>query len=550
MDNYKPYVIIYGVKWYYLLRPSKKRPGAALMDHYAISEMDRHLVICYSPNKLPGCEELYRTKKGDFKRIFAFFDSYVSFSRYLQNFDSENRNFYEVILGELPQKPHFDIDISKIDEDLDDVANLLYQAVIKGCIEVLNEINIRIDLKRDLLLYSSHGKSKRSFHLVINNKCHNNNKEAEAFYYAVMLKVSKYTNGKYLQFVDKSVYNPSQQFRIFGNQKACENRPKIFHDSYFYDGIEYNHEYNEVIENKTILGMTALYESLITFCSGCEFIPSLVKYENKIKNLPKQQDIGDDIVDKCINMLGKKMDSSCFEINTTSGNCIYLKRISPSFCPSCNRIHENENPYIFIDGGKLLWDCRRSLGKTFVLGYFDTNEYIPPDQVESEDSEEDEKELFIGGISMGFPTIKNNNDRKIAKPSGLSRQIYIPPPKSKNVEQKSTINTNPKDNISSVVTPQSNRIIPRPANSKIIPPPKNKSDTKFSFPQVKPVELSDIPKENIVNNVINVVDFTRIPKKNEPRGYTIEQLDLRYKKCKEFSSIILGESKNFTFKRT
>ena len=48
-----------------------------------------------------------------------------------------------------------------------------------------------------------------------------------------------------------------------------------------------------------------------------------------------------------------------------------LKRNAKSYCPICNRDHQTENPYMFILGGKVYWDCRRSEGTAakLLVGY-------------------------------------------------------------------------------------------------------------------------------------------------------------------------------------
>ena len=193
-------LIIHGKRWYFLLVCAKNgddhKRSRAIMDDYKINDIARHMVVCFTPYSLPGSNKPFITKKGKQGRIYAFFDSYLEYYEYAQKFNLEDRAFFEIIFGELPQKPHFDIDIdvSEFNElyptdNIDNVAELLRESVVVSCVDVLTENNVTVDIQRDILLYSSHGPDKRSFHIIINNKCHDGHKEAKAFYEAVMNKV-------------------------------------------------------------------------------------------------------------------------------------------------------------------------------------------------------------------------------------------------------------------------------------------------------------------------------------------------------------------------
>jgi len=186
---------IYGKKWYYGLKQSNEDEYKLhLLDEFKLSDVAKHLIVCLKPNKLPGQHELFRTKENKFHHLFTLFDSYLDFYLYMLKFPIEDRNFYEVILGDLPQKPHFDIDISKKDVDDDEnieyIGNILYQAVIQCSIETLEELSVKVNIEKDILIYISHGNDKRSYHIIINNKCHDGNEEARAFYNTVVNKVN------------------------------------------------------------------------------------------------------------------------------------------------------------------------------------------------------------------------------------------------------------------------------------------------------------------------------------------------------------------------
>jgi len=397
---------IYGKKWYYGLKQSNEDEYKLhLLDEFKLSDVAKHLIVCLKPNKLPGQHELFRTKENKFHHLFTLFDSYLDFYLYMLKFPIEDRNFYEVILGDLPQKPHFDIDISKKDVDDDEnieyIGNILYQAVIQCSIETLEELSVKVNIEKDILIYISHGNDKRSYHIIINNKCHDGNEEARAFYNTVVNKVNdiftiKYPEYlKYVKFIDRAVYSKKQQFRIMGCQKYGSDRPKRFIEKFRYNNIEYTHKYIEEFKNDDMKKLAILYESLISFISGCSYIQSLVKpkiYHNYNTNTR----LDDITINRCMKMLKEKMNYCPFSISSVDEEIgtIYLKREAPSHCPICRKRepHESRDPLIYISKGGVYWNCLRH------------DKGLP--------------NLYLGDLSMNIIdlqnlTIINNNDDKL-----------------------------------------------------------------------------------------------------------------------------------------
>lgn len=463
-------LIIYDKRWYFRLVSSKSgdyRRARALMDDYPLNNISKHMVVCFTPDRIPGQNKLFRNMKGEPVRIYGFFDSYLEFFEYMQNFESTDRAFYEIIFGELPQKPHFDIDIDIEEfqgkypgEDIDMIADMLKNAVITGCIQTLSEEGVNVDIEKDILLYNSHGINKRSYHLVINNKCHDGNKEAKAFAESVMERVRVITNDKYLIFIDMSVYSPRQQFRLVGCRKIGSNRPKVFHEQFWYGDKLYTHRYNEDVTDVTMKKLAIVYESMIGFCSGCIYLPSLVPSNPNNQNksdFNDYPDLHDDIVNHCLSMLkdkmvtlhetieqhlGMRIRNICpFSLREIQGNRIILRRDEPSICPICMKEHKAEHPYIFIIGGKVYWDCRRSHiyaeGKKLLLGYLamsieDMRSGNNTPGIIDKDEDEDDGEFMFGDYNIGLPTLpptkdsskKNSVDNKS---DTIKSQNNIPP---------------------------------------------------------------------------------------------------------------------------
>jgi hypothetical protein len=149
-------------KWYPKMVPAK---GKGLLDHYKREELVSHLVVCYTK---------WQPTYQYVQYLYSYFDSYVEFYQYVIHMNQKDWSFYEVI--NFFQKPHFDIDIPikelmenyypentpNIDFDtLLNIGNLLIDHIIQSCVYMFKP-NI-LNVEKDILLYTSHGKDKISF---------------------------------------------------------------------------------------------------------------------------------------------------------------------------------------------------------------------------------------------------------------------------------------------------------------------------------------------------------------------------------------------------
>lgn len=411
-------IFIKQVRWYQFLVPEKENPfghnpkykrARALMEDHPLSAINRHLIVCHTPNTINNVP--FINDKGEPRRLFAIFDSYLDFYQYRSLFAEEKRAFYEIVFGEFCQKPHFDIDIPREavgDADLDSLGTSIRDYLLFACEKVLEQIGVPYNLATDFLIYSSHGIDKRSYHVVLTNMCHLDNKEAQAFY----RKVIELLPENYDRFVDHAVYSPRQQFRILGCQKMNSFRPKIFHEVFDYRGMTIRHVYPEVVDNDR-KDLIQLYESLLSFTPGLRCLPSLLPpvSESSILDLENLPDADINIVNKCLEMMKNKINEAPFSLLGIRGQQILLKRRHPSMCPVCSVIHNAENPFIFIIENRVYWNCRRASShivdgssKSLLLGYLDNNE----NQIDEVD--QIEPDCYIGGYLVG-------SDKPIDKPS-------------------------------------------------------------------------------------------------------------------------------------
>jgi hypothetical protein len=325
-------------KWYYRLVEKEENATkftTPLLSEHSIGELSDKLVVCQYINT----------------RLYTIFDSYLEFSNKYNMIEPSHRCFYEVIFGNLPQKPHFDIDIdlNRFNVDKDEILN----NVLKSIKNNLKIVGIELNECRDVMIFSSHSAIKISFHIVIDNYCHSDNNEAKQFYKKVLEELPK----EYCNYVDHAVYSKTQQFRMVGCQKYGSNRPKIF--------MKEKYEFIETPENpKHELNMT-LSASLVSNTSYCKLLPSFFSEDDK-----PQRTFVDDVSDQDIKNATQLLldEKSTYKILSVVGGIISLKRLRPSFCKVCNRVHENENPYIMIIEDNVYFDCRRSAGKKYFLG--------------------------------------------------------------------------------------------------------------------------------------------------------------------------------------
>ena len=337
-------------------------------------------------------------------RLFTVFDSYLEFASYASNFPGEYRCFFETIIGEFPQKPHFDIDISDSTSSIN--PDEVKDALIAALIEVMKEIGIDLDLSTDILIYTSHSKNtsqiqlqpsqtqvqplqlqlqflqaqtqqpqflslpetkkKHSFHIIVNNYCCINHNECREIYNRCIKKMDP----KFAQFIDSAVYSSLQQFRILGSRKMGTERTKTFLNIWSFRNQIISHNYTENFENERHKEILELDASLITVTSSCQYIPTLVPEEEKQRIRNKNtnyEEIDINIARKAFELLANHAGMSSsdrkfpFRLTGIKDSLVLLKRIKASYCTLCSRIHSSENGYMVVVGEEqnVYYNCRR-----------------------------------------------------------------------------------------------------------------------------------------------------------------------------------------------
>lgn len=380
-------ITIYDKRWFFRLNRSEddsdcdtetnsqpsqrtRKKSRGLLDEISLRSIDGHLVVCMiTPTE---------------HRLFTFFDSFLDFALYQQKIVPEKRYFYEIAFGEYPQKPHFDIDIAANPNDVKDIESLgeqIKDSLIEQVIKIYADRSVDLDLQRDILVYTSHGPSKRSYHLVVNNYCHVDYRDARCLYEKVMLSLPD----SFSSYIDRAVYSKKQQFRIVGSQKFESGRPKVFQKQWTYFGQLIDHLYND--EPDTPDSVLQLDESLISYTSNCNVLPSLFdasesKSQPKSSRLHDVEDVSRRTAEQAVILLASQGGLSPsdrrfpYRFDGIHGGIVCLKRLKPSRCSICNRVHDHENPYLVILGEgprkTIYFHCRRAPdSQKLLLGHLD-----------------------------------------------------------------------------------------------------------------------------------------------------------------------------------
>lgn len=353
------YLELYGKKWYYYLKVDPQQSADQLLSDYSLDQIKTGLVV----------QLTYKKTRTDKKtRLFSYFRNPAEFLKYEAHFPLQKRCFFETVFGQFPQKPHFDLDIdltnqnlSIIESDIPQVINELISAIRM----TFNQVGIQIYLPTDVLLFTSHGKNKKSFHLVINHHYHSNHKEARIFYQLVISKISP----RFHRWIDGSVYSSVQQFRLEGSQKYNSGRIKRLRLEWYYNNISVKYRLpkaeGETIDNREIVFRNSLvgYRDV-----KLSILPSFSCFIESSPNTNHLLSITDQEGYRALEMVAELAGVSVgdpsfpYQLSKIEGGLVVLKRLRSSICRICDRVHENENPYLIIMGQEksVYFNCRRN----------------------------------------------------------------------------------------------------------------------------------------------------------------------------------------------
>ena len=379
---------------------NNKKNGTGLLDVFSREEADRGFLVQYigpAPNHY---------------RKFLLFRNALEFWRsHRRSIPEAHRCFCETV-RDREQNMRFDIDLSRNKwppgvEFGQRYADRVMNWVVGTTLEVMQ---VR-DHQRNVVVCTSHGPDKFSYHIVIRGRHLRDAAAAKRLFLLVLAKLPdemrrfprNHDKDDLLLpvlppgAIDPSVYGRLQQFRLLGSQKPGSNRPKRFCDTWHYEGfgpVEHQYAYtglplDEVQFLESLVGwvderLSTLYEPPVP---APHRLPPPGQAKQKaslassrrcrLRNADTSGGNNDSTLDpgdldfdlKAALSLLEPRDA--FEVREVRNHLVMLRRLRPTHCLVCDRVHESENPYLLIQGEeRVVWlDCRRdSLRRRLRLG--------------------------------------------------------------------------------------------------------------------------------------------------------------------------------------
>jgi hypothetical protein len=343
-------------------------------------------------------------------RSFDASENYlIFFEKYLKEKNKEG--YYEVILGEKEQKPHFDIDI-----DLTEFENVpseieILTDFIDAVQTILIERNINYSVQ-NYFITTSHREGKMSFHIILDKLYHANHRESKLFYDKVINKLVE--KNSFLvskkNIVDSKVYSSLQNFRILWSSKKNKPNFKKQIDQITYKGILYKFDsITTPLYNRSCI--ESIKKSLITTIQPEDIllIENEIKLNKEIKIKYADFEVSDQLtsIEQFFKIFeAKNKIEDCFDISEVKNNIIVLMRKKSCLCPICERVHDNQNAYLFIIGNKIYFGCYRSNEKKIKIGEIngeindpDSVSKIEPDEIRGiEDVKDDKKRVLFNDL--------------------------------------------------------------------------------------------------------------------------------------------------------
>lgn len=259
---------------------------------------------------------------------------------------------YELMGETHKRKPYFDIDM--------DASNLEYlpEYIIKIIVCQLQKMFP--DFSDQIMVFESKDSTltpkKYSYHIVIDKVCLSNYKHCRKL---CLDLINEINDENVTQYIDTKVYSKVQQFRIFYNCKINSQRRKTLNKQL---STKY---FDDTLDTKTKL-KNILFASYVTLTGTCTLSDlysndevSVKKfntnYENTLFDLSKL-----DYYLDCMKKTHKDVGFPFKFTEVTSEGFILFKRTKKSECLSCNRVHNNENPFATISSDKIRFYCRRA----------------------------------------------------------------------------------------------------------------------------------------------------------------------------------------------
>lgn len=351
------YVHSFDRKWYYRMKGGDKGPG--LLDFMDDDAKVSSLIVCFVNQ-----QEI---------RHFTYFDSFIECIQTMLKVQEDKRCFHEVVLEFRNQKMRFDIDIKKTEEITDEMVQLFFDNLIQTTMDVYAEIGYQLIPEKHILVFSSHGNTKWSYHIIIDGFYCENCQESMALFKLIHSRLPNGKAGSSLtnEWLDGSIYNPNHSLRMLLSSKS--GRVKKLEKIWKFKGKDVHFEYSEKPRNEKHQMVLEFERSFISLTENCFPIPKLTKKDPN--HIPSEK-INEEVSDYAYRLFCS-VYGNVFKFSGMVSNFILLKRTEASGCPICDRVHEHENAFLVIkkhpeqngmSRHEIFFNCRRTNGKMISIG--------------------------------------------------------------------------------------------------------------------------------------------------------------------------------------
>lgn len=340
MDKKNTSELIFGLRWFSHLVPNKT--NVSLVDHYGRKSLASRFNVCYS---VPSGESTYR--------LFASCTSPAAFLNCVKSNPRESWAFFETILGDQPQKPYFDIDmpVDGVDRP-DEFGRALVDNLVQRAVAALASRDYCVDIEQDVLVFSSHAAHKRSYHVVFDRVAFQDYRENHRFGTTVIDQMPT----EYAKYVDRGMWSRTQQFRLYLSQKPHSGRPKVFNRTWTYHGETISSAVGEDMDDAFLM-TTVFTASCVSWTSTCRILESTESTASPLSPTYTSPELPRDVYKAVVSRSPDKV-WRVFEISAINGSLVSLKRLTPSKCSLCRRVHDHENAFLVIkENGDVYFHC-------------------------------------------------------------------------------------------------------------------------------------------------------------------------------------------------
>lgn len=316
--------------------------------------------------------------------LFKQFTNIAQYYKY--HTDIEDSHHYEIISGS--QCLYFDF------EGKEDVHETDFPELAKVIEEKFKKFPLRIDC------YTSSGLDKFSYHIIVKGIYFYNHIATKIVADEIIRDISHANMLKKLY--DDSVYSSKRNLRLVGSRKLNSIRVKkflktIFQNKCFTDLLE--------SDNSQDLHLLSFRLSLASDTYLC--MPINIETPNVPEKVFENNSEGFNENDlKDINSYLDENYPGVFKREKTDKTFIKLTRMKPHHCNICERVHSNDNAFVFKMNEKNYFGCYRDSNKNYSLiekEVIDEVKFVPRNIVRNEETKEDLHQKIAKKLLRAFP---------------------------------------------------------------------------------------------------------------------------------------------------